>query len=131
MSVSENYTPKFSEAKLQYGNMAGLAYALPMGFPQRLRQARKAEGLSGEELGRQLAVGKATISHWENARYEPSIAQLGALCDVLKVTADWLMDREHRELSAEAVREARAYESLAPEDRRKWRALRTTMFSTT
>lgn len=101
-----------------------------MGFKDRLREARTERGLSGEALGTKLAVSKATISHWENGRYEPSLAQLKALCDELRVTSDWLLDREESRFSAEAVQEARAFEALSPEDRRKWRAMRRTMFAT-
>lgn len=110
--------------------MAELPYAPWMGFKERLREARNAAGLSGQALGAKLAVSKATVSHWENGRYEPSIAQLKALCDELGVSADWLMERSVLALSAEALAEARAYEAMPAEDRRKWRAMRLTMFST-
>jgi hypothetical protein len=46
------------------------------------------------------------------------------------VSADWLMERAVLALSAEALAEARAYEAMPAEDRRKWRAMRLTMFST-
>lgn len=101
-----------------------------MGFKERLREARNARGLSGEALGKTLAVSKATISHWENGRYEPSLEQLKALCAELGVTSDWLLEREPRTISAEAVQEAQAFEALSIEDRRKWRAMRRTMFAT-
>lgn len=132
MVVSGNYTRQFSIPKLWDGNIAGLSYALPMGFKERLREARAAQtpALSGEALGAKLAVSKATISHWENGRYEPSLEQLKALCDQLQVSADWLLDRDRADLSAEAIQEARAFEALSVEDRRKWRAMRRTMFAT-
>jgi transcriptional regulator with XRE-family HTH domain len=100
-----------------------------MGFGDRLRQARNAKELSGEELGRRLALSKASISHWEKERYEPNLGQLRALCDELGVSADWLLERPGMDLSAEAIQEAMAYEALSLENRRKWRALRHTMFS--
>lgn len=100
-----------------------------MGFGERLKQARIAKELSGQELGRRLAVSKPTISHWENGRYEPNIEQIKALCIELETTFDWLTGRPGLELSAEAMLEAKAYDALSPEDRRKWRALRRTMFS--
>jgi transcriptional regulator with XRE-family HTH domain len=100
-----------------------------MGFTQRLREARDAKALTGTELGRRLAVTKASVSHWENGRYEPNLDQLKALCDELAVSADWLLERDETGLSAEALQEARAYEALSQEDRRKWRAMRLTMFT--
>jgi transcriptional regulator with XRE-family HTH domain len=101
-----------------------------MGFKDRLREARTARGLSGEALGTKLAVSKATISHWENGRYEPSIEQMKALCDELRVSADWLLERAEGNFSAEALQEAQAFEALSAEDRRKWRAMRRTIFAT-
>lgn len=129
MSVSENYTPRFSLPKLWSGNIDRVSYALPMGFKDRLREAREAKGLKGEALGSKLAVSKATISHWENGRYEPNIEQMKALCAELQVTADWLLERDPLKLSAEALQEAQAYEALPADERRKWRALRLTMFT--
>lgn len=101
-----------------------------MQFKARLREAREARELSGQALGSKLAVSKATISHWENGRYEPNLAQLKAVCDELVVSADWLLGRDQVNLSAEAMREAQAFEALSAEDRRKWRALRMTVFAT-
>jgi transcriptional regulator with XRE-family HTH domain len=133
--VSDNYTRSFSKPKLLSGNKAELPYALSMGFKERLREARLTAGpegkpLSGTVLGSKIAVSKATISHWENGRYEPSLEQLMALCDQLQVSADWLLGRETTTLSAEALKEARAYQALPEDARRKWRAMRLTMFST-
>lgn len=130
MVVSHNDTSMYSFPKLPLGNEATPSYAQRMGFGDRLRAAREAKELSGQELGRRLAVSKSTISHWENGRYEPSLGQLMALCDELATSADWLMERPGQQLSAEALQEARAFEALSPENRRKWRALRHTMFST-
>lgn len=100
-----------------------------MGFKDRLKQAREAKKLTGEELGRRLAVSKQTISHWEAGRYEPKLAYLAALAAELGQSTDWLLERDSVALSAEALQEARAYEALSPEDRRKWRALRLAMFA--
>lgn len=130
ISVSENYTRLFSDAKRPSGNKVELPYASRMGFKERLKQAREAAELTGTALGAKLAVSKATISHWENGRYEPNLAQLTALCDQLEVSADWLLGRETSALSAEALKEARAYQGLSDDARRKWRAMRLTMFST-
>lgn len=129
MEVSQNYTPQFRIAKLLSRNKASLPYALLMGFKERLREARDARGLSGQALGAKLAVSKATISHWENGRYEPSLEQMKALCDELRVGADWLLERDDMKLSAEALQEARAFEALSADDRRKWKTMRRTLFT--
>jgi transcriptional regulator with XRE-family HTH domain len=129
MVVSQYDTLEYSYPKLPIRNEAGGLYAESMGFGDRLREARNAKELSGEELGRRLALSKASISHWENERYQPNLEQLKALCAELDVTADWLLERPGLELSADAIQEAMAYEALSPENRRKWRAMRHAIFS--
>jgi hypothetical protein len=42
----------------------------------------------------------------------PDLAQLAALCDALDCSADQLLGRDQRGLSAEALEEARSYEEL-------------------
>jgi transcriptional regulator with XRE-family HTH domain len=101
-----------------------------MGFGDRLRQARNAAKLNGDTLGSRLGVSKQTISHWENGRYEPSLEQLLGLCAELGVSADWLLGLDNQALSADAVQEARVFDALSAEDKRRWRTIRTTMFAT-
>lgn len=102
-----------------------------MGFGSRLRDARNAKSLSGEAVGRKLGVTKATVSKWEAEIHDPSVQQTRDLCVLLDVSPDWLYEWSKDQMPAEAMAEARAYAQLSPEDRRKWRALRRTMFSTT
>lgn len=44
-----------------------------------IRSARKAKGLSQEQIGSALGVTKGNVSAWENDRHEPSISQLKKL----------------------------------------------------
>lgn len=129
MAVSEDDTPKYSLPKLPSCNDFGGPYALLMGFGERLEAARKSAGVTGADLGVKLGVSKQTISHWENGRHEPSIEQIKALCAVLDVTPNWLMEMSAPDLSADAFREARAYDALSPENKRRWRTMRLTMFA--
>lgn len=129
IAVSGNDTGKYSLPKLIDCNKAALLYAHLMGLKERLRQAREALDLSGEVVGAQVGVSKSTISHWENGRYEPSVEQIRGLCNVLKVTPNWLFEMDAVDLPPDAIEEARAYVGLSTEDRRKWKALRRTMFS--
>lgn len=101
-----------------------------MSFSDRLRVARNALGYTGEYLGAQIGVSKATISHWEKGVHEPDIEQIRGLCNVLKVSADWLFERPTLELPPDAIEEAKAYLALKPDDRRKWKVMRRAMFST-
>lgn len=101
-----------------------------MAFKDRLRAARLALGLTGEYVGSQVGVSKQTISHWEAGRYEPNIEQMRGLCNVLKITPNYLFEADDLNLPPDAIEEARIYARLSPEDRRRWRTIRQAMFST-
>ncbi|MFM0630738.1 helix-turn-helix domain-containing protein [Paraburkholderia xenovorans] len=47
-----------------------------------IRAARKAAGLTQEQLGERLGLTKGNVSAWENARHEPSYAQLQQIADL-------------------------------------------------
>jgi transcriptional regulator with XRE-family HTH domain len=96
-----------------------------MSFQDRLKEARKAKGLTLEALGGLLEASKQTLSSWENGRYEPNLEQLGKLCEILGCTADWLiLGRSPEALPPDAVDEAKSYAKLTPEAKKRWRTLR-------
>lgn len=100
-----------------------------MMFGARLKEAREALGLTGEFVGDQVGVSKATISHWENGRYQPNIEQIRGLCSALKVSPNWLFEVETIDLPPDALEEAKAYMRLAADSRRKWKLMRQMMFT--
>ena len=62
-----------------------------MSFPERLKAARLALGLTQEQLGFELEVTKSTISAWENGRDSPGFRLLPKLKVVLGVSLDHLI----------------------------------------
>ncbi|MDL5367636.1 helix-turn-helix transcriptional regulator [Xanthomonas sp. NCPPB 2654] len=60
-------------------------------FGDRLREARKAAGLTQEQLGFALGVTKSSVSAWENDRETPSFRLLPNLRGVLKRSLDELI----------------------------------------
>ncbi len=79
---------------------------------QRLKQKRKALGLTQTVLAKTLGVGQDQIARWEGGVYTPSREQIVALSRALNVTTDWLlgMTREN---------ETRLTgESLSPDEQR-------------
>ncbi|GEB35634.1 MULTISPECIES: helix-turn-helix domain-containing protein [Brevibacillus] len=60
---------------------------------QRLRTARKAKGLTQEELAERVSTTKGTISNYENNHSTPPNDMLMQLADILEVTTDWLLGR--------------------------------------
>jgi transcriptional regulator with XRE-family HTH domain len=119
--VSDNYTGEYRVPKQQKRNMPCRPYAFCMGFNTRLKEARLAAGFTGEKLGEAIGCSKQNISHWEAGRFEPNLGFLMKLCQVLDVPADWLLlGKVPEELSAAALREARYYDTLSLEGKRKW-----------
>ena len=57
----------------------------------RIAQARKAAGLSQEQLGEKLGVSRQAISKWESGAANPDVAYLAAMCRELGVPSDWLL----------------------------------------
>jgi DNA-binding XRE family transcriptional regulator len=103
-----------------------------MGFKERLKQAREGmaegTGLTQAAFGALLGVSKQTISHWENGRYEPNIAQLQAICEAVPCSADWLVNGISPEsLPPDALAQARFYVTLGPDQRKRWHTLRLLM----
>lgn len=60
-------------------------------FHQRLRAARKAAGMTQEQLGFQIGVTKASVSAWETGRETPSFRLLPLLREVLGRSLDELI----------------------------------------
>ena len=57
----------------------------------RIKELRKAFGLSQVDLASRLEVTKQTISNWENENIQPSIDMLVDLANVFNVTTDYLL----------------------------------------
>ena len=63
---------------------------------QRIRETRKAKGLSQVELAKKLGVSKQSLSNWENDNIQPSIEMLERLATCLSVTTDYLLGRDNK-----------------------------------
>lgn len=77
---------------------------------ERIQSARKRKGITQKELSKRLAtVGEhasnAVISNWEKDVSEPNVAQMFALCKVLDMGPNYLLNFYGRD-----------YVTLAPED---------------
>lgn len=62
-------------------------------FPVMLRRARKALGLTQEDLGAKIGILKAAVANYENGHRSPSISLLRALSEALGVSTDYLIGR--------------------------------------
>lgn len=59
----------------------------------RLRELRKARGISQLKLAIDLNTNQNTISRYETGEREPGITELIALADYFNVSVDYLLER--------------------------------------
>ncbi len=59
----------------------------------RLKQIRKAKGISQLKLAMDLNTNQNTISRYETGEREPGIRELINLADYFKVSVDYLLER--------------------------------------
>ena len=79
-----------------------------MSFSENLKIARKARGLSQEELAEDLEVSRQAISKWEQGESYPEVEKLLQLCAALDVSMDELFSGElgakrHRAEAAQGI----------------------------
>ena len=63
---------------------------------RRLKEARKAAGLTMKELGQRVGVTESTVSLYESGKREPSQSVLKAMAEVLEVSVDFLLEVEEK-----------------------------------
>lgn len=60
----------------------------------RLRELRKENNMSQDDLGKILGVSKVSVSGYENGTRVPSMEILLSILDVFQISADYLLGRE-------------------------------------
>jgi len=63
-------------------------------FCQRLKEARKINGLSQKNIAESLGIADSSYANWERGRTEPNISNLQNLCVALNVSANELLGIE-------------------------------------
>ncbi|MFT8426065.1 MAG: helix-turn-helix domain-containing protein [Liquorilactobacillus sp.] len=66
-------------------------------LPNKLREARQANGFSQNEIATVLHISRQSISKWENGRGYPDLDNLIALSDLYKISIDELL-KENEQL---------------------------------
>ena len=62
-------------------------------FPDRLRTAREARGMSQGKLAEKAGLQPSAVSHFETGTRKPSFDNLRRLADALRVSTDYLLGR--------------------------------------
>lgn len=69
-----------------------------LGIGLRLKEAREKLKLSASEVAREAGIHRATLKHYETGARFPGAKELRRLCDVLRVSADYLLYGEQYDL---------------------------------
>ena len=84
----------------------------------RIKDLRLAAGMSQEDIGRRLNVGKGAVSRYELEQRQLDPATIHALCDLFGCTADYLLGRsdiKKPELTDDEFRLVEAFRAADPD----------------
>ncbi|MCC0764969.1 helix-turn-helix transcriptional regulator [Clostridioides sp. ES-S-0006-03] len=62
-----------------------------MSIGKRLKDARKENGISQEDLAKQIGYSRGVITNIESDKTEPAPLVLKAICDILNLNEEWLL----------------------------------------
>ena len=80
-----------------HSNTEGRASELRGIFAQRLHEARKSKGITGEALAFELDIAPCSVYWWESGRNLPRTERLIEIAIALGVSLDWLCGLEDAE----------------------------------
>lgn len=63
-------------------------------FSIKLQEAVKYSSINYAELAKKLGITKATMSMYKHGKALPSLETFSLLCDILDVSADFLLDKK-------------------------------------
>ena len=66
-------------------------------FANRLSECMEKKKISKSEFAEKIGVTPTAVSHWLNDGRTPNAFYLNKMCDVLKVSADYLLGRKKGE----------------------------------
>lgn len=85
---------------------------MDMEFGNKLKKLRMDEGMSQEELSRELSVSRQAVYKWESNRGYPDIDNLIRISDIFNVTIDELIRNDKDMKNKISIDEEQAFESL-------------------
>lgn len=88
-----------------------------------IRNYRKANNLSQDELAEKLGVSRQSISLWENGQTQPTLDNIIALAKIFHITSDALLSSESSEAfsePAESAKTEQTEEEEPPKRKKPW-----------
>ena len=68
-----------------------------MSMGERIRNARKAKGLTQKQLAEQIGAKHTSVSGWEKDQHKPDVDSLELICGALDVPISYLIEIEQNE----------------------------------
>lgn len=65
-----------------------------MDFGEKLKEIRRNEGMSQEQLAEKIGVSRQAITKWETGRGLPDVENMVILAEIFKMTLDELVSQE-------------------------------------
>lgn len=62
-----------------------------MNFAKKLKSAMEIKGFSNSRLAKEIGTNESTVSRYLSGTMIPKIDLLKKICDVLEVSADWMI----------------------------------------
>ncbi|WP_294551431.1 helix-turn-helix transcriptional regulator [uncultured Pseudoflavonifractor sp.] len=62
-----------------------------MELNERIAAARRAAGMSQEQLGEALGVSRQAVSKWESGQTKPDLEAVSKMCELFHLSADYLL----------------------------------------
>ena len=85
----------------------------------RIRECRLALGMTQEELAERLYIKKATVSAYENDRFDMKVSVLKDIAKELKITVAYLVEGEVEEILPEAMQIAMMLQGMKSKELRR------------
>lgn len=74
------------------------------GIGKRIAESRRNAGLTQEELANRLGVTPQALSKWEKGLSSPDLVMLSSLCEILDVSADYLVGKHRKSITENGSR---------------------------
>ena len=72
-----------------------------MNIGSNIKKARIEKGIKQSELAKELNVYQKDISRWESNKIIPTIYNIKLICENLKISADQLLEINHKKKESE------------------------------
>ena len=77
-------------------------------YGKRLKEARKAKGLTQVELAEILDISQTSYQRMETGEHDMKMSNILKICRTLDVSADWLIGVDERAVATKGIRKFKA-----------------------